>query len=214
MWWNWKATASAQPATQRSEDAGDNIGPTSRTWLRLASLSLGATGVVFGDVGTSPLYAFAGIYTEFPDHAVTPDEVGSAWRGGRLHLSLESRWNGQRVGLTEAGPEMVFHFGQLMAHVARTRRLRAGTVFGSGTVSNKDWSHGFSCVAEKRAIEMIQTGAAQTPFMRFGDTIRIEMLGEDGMSLFGAIEQRVMSSVPLPAAEPVEPANPLTHAPG
>jgi fumarylacetoacetate (FAA) hydrolase len=152
--------------------------------------------------------------TAFSPVAVTPDEVGTAWRGGRLHLSLESRWNGQRVGLTEAGPEMVFHFGQLMAHVARTRRLRAGTVFGSGTVSNKDWSRGYSCVAEKRAIEMIQTGAAQTPFMRFGDTIRIEMLGEDGMSIFGAIEQRVMSSVPLPAAEPAELSNTISHAPG
>jgi fumarylacetoacetate (FAA) hydrolase len=158
----------------------------------------------FGFVQGKPATAFSPV-------AVTPDELGSAWRGGRLHLSLESRWNGQRVGLTEAGPEMVFHFGQLIAHVAVTRRLRAGTVFGSGTVSNKDWSHGTSCVAEKRAIEMIQTGAAQTPFMRFGDTIRIEMLGEDGQSIFGAIDQRVMSSVPLPAAEPAEPALQLPH---
>jgi fumarylacetoacetate (FAA) hydrolase len=145
----------------------------------------------FGFVQGKPATAFSPV-------AVTPDEAGAAWRGGRLHLSLESRWNGQRVGLTEAGPEMAFHFGQLIAHVARTRRLRAGTIFGSGTVSNQDDSHGCSCVAEKRAIEMIQAGAPQTAFLRFGDTIRIEMLGADGHSVFGAIEQRVMSSVPLP----------------
>jgi fumarylacetoacetate (FAA) hydrolase len=158
----------------------------------------------FGFVQGKPATAFSPV-------AVTLDEVGTAWRGGRLHLNLESRWNGQRVGLTEAGPEMVFHFGQLIAHVAVTRRLRAGTIFGSGTVSNKDWRHGCSCVAEKRAIEMIQTGAAQTPFMRFGDTIRIEMLGEDGQSVFGAIDQRVMSSVPLPSAELAEPAEPVSR---
>jgi fumarylacetoacetate (FAA) hydrolase len=145
----------------------------------------------FGFVQGKPATAFSPV-------AVTPDEVGGAWRGGRLHLSLESRWNGQRVGLTEAGPEMAFHFGQLIAHVARTRRLRAGTIFGSGTVSNQDQSHGCSCVAEKRALEAIQTGAPQTAFLGFGDTIRIEMLGADGQSVFGAIEQRVMSSVPLP----------------
>jgi fumarylacetoacetate (FAA) hydrolase len=146
----------------------------------------------FGFIQGKPATAFSPV-------AVTPDEAGAAWRGGRLHLSLESRWNGQRVGLTEAGPEMAFHFGQLIAHVARTRRLRAGTIVGSGTVSNRDEGHGWSCVAEQRAIEMIRTGAPQTAFLLFGDTIHIEMLGEDGHSVFGAIEQRVMSSVPLPA---------------
>jgi len=134
--------------------------------------------------------------TAFSPVAVTPDEVGDAWQGGRIHLSLESRWNDRRVGLTEAGPEMTFHFGQLIAHVAKTRRLRAGSIVGSGTVSNQDWSHGYSCVAEKRAIETIESGAPKTPFMQFGDTIRIEMLGRDGASVFGAIEQRV---VPLHA---------------
>lgn len=129
--------------------------------------------------------------TAFGPLAVTPDELGDAWQGGRVHLALEGRWNGQRVGLTEAGPEMTFHFGQLIAHVARTRRLRAGSIVGSGTVSNKDWGHGFSCIAEKRAIETIESGAPRTAFMQFGDTIRIEMLGRDGLSLFGAIDQRV-----------------------
>jgi len=149
----------------------------------------------FGFLQSKPATAFSPV-------AVTPDEVGEAWIGGRLHLTLESRWNGQRVGLTEAGPEMTFHFGQLIAHVARTRRLRAGSIVGSGTVSNKDWSHGYSCVAEKRAIETIESGAPQTAFMQFGDRIRIEMLGKDGTSVFGAIEQRVVSSVALPEAAP------------
>ena len=129
--------------------------------------------------------------TSFGPVAVTPDELGAAWRGGRVHLALESRCNGQRLGLTEAGPEMSFTFGQLIAHVARTRRLRAGSIVGSGTVSNQDWSHGVSCIAEKRAIETIDSGAPRTPFMQYGDTIRIEVLGGDGLSLFGAIEQRV-----------------------
>jgi len=129
--------------------------------------------------------------TAFGPVAVTPDELGTAWQGGRVHLALESRWNGRRVGLTEAGPEMGFHFGQLIAHVAKTRRLRAGSIVGSGTVSNLDWSHGVSCIAELRAIETIQGGAPTTPYMQFGDTIRIEMTGRDGLSVFGAIDQRV-----------------------
>ncbi|HLL18943.1 MAG TPA: fumarylacetoacetate hydrolase family protein, partial [Rubrivivax sp.] len=109
-----------------------------------------------------------------------------------LHLTIQSHWNGQQVGNTEAGPEMTFHFGQLIGHVAKTRRLGAGSIVGSGTVSNKDWSHGVSCIAEKRAIETIETGAPQTPFMQFGDTIRIDVQGPDGETVFGAIEQRVV----------------------
>ncbi len=150
----------------------------------------------FGFLQSKPATAFSPV-------AVTPDEVGGAWQSGRLHLRLESRWNGRRVGLCNAGPEMGFHFGQLIAHVAKTRRLRAGSVVGSGTVSNKDWAHGYSCVAEKRAIETIEHGAPKTAFMQFGDTIHIEMLGADGHSVFGAIDQRV---APLHAAEPAAPA--------
>ena len=131
--------------------------------------------------------------TAFGPVAVTPDELGEAWQGGRVHLAVESRWNGRRVGLTEAGPEMSFHFGRLIAHVAKTRRLRAGSIVGSGTVSNRDGSHGVSCIAELRAIETLQGGAPSTPFMQFGDTIRIEMLGRDGLSVFGAIDQRVVA---------------------
>ena len=138
----------------------------------------------FGFLQSKPATAFSPV-------AVTPDELGAAWQHGRVHLSLESVWNGRRVGLCDAGPEMTFHFGQLIAHICKTRNLRAGSVVGSGTVSNKDWSRGYSCIAEKRAIETIEGGAPKTEFMQFGDTIRIEMKGADGMSVFGAIAQKV-----------------------
>jgi fumarylacetoacetate (FAA) hydrolase len=133
--------------------------------------------------------------TAFSPVAVTPDELGGAWQGGRVHLKLESTWNGKRVGLTDAGAEMTFHFGQLIAHIAKTRNVRAGSIVGSGTVSNKDWSRGYACIAEKRAIETIESGAPKTEFMKFGDTIRIEMKGADGASVFGAIDQRVAPPV-------------------
>ncbi len=129
--------------------------------------------------------------TAFSPVAVTLDELGGAWQGGRLHMTLQSTWNGRKVGMCEAGPEMTFHFGQLIAHLCKTRNVRAGSVIGSGTVSNKDWTHGYSCIAEKRAIETIESGAPITGFMKFGDTIRIEAKAKDGQSVFGAIEQKV-----------------------
>jgi fumarylacetoacetate (FAA) hydrolase len=137
--------------------------------------------------------------TAFSPVAATPDELGEAWRQGRVHLTLHTSWNGRKVGLCEAGPDMRFHFGQLIAHAARTRRLRAGAIIGSGTVSNpgidkdgrREWPKGYSCIAEKRAMEQIQNGAASTGYMAFGDTVRIEMKGRDGESVFGAIDQAV-----------------------
>lgn len=129
--------------------------------------------------------------TAFGPVAVTPDELGAAWSGGRVHLEVESVWNGKRVGLCHAGPEMTFHFGQLIAHICKTRNVRAGSVVGSGTVSNQDWSRGYSCIAEKRAIETIEHGAPRTAFMQHGDTIRIHVNGADGLSVFGAIDQQV-----------------------
>ena len=129
--------------------------------------------------------------TAFSPVAVTLDELGDAWQGGRLHLSVQSTWNGRKVGMCEAGPEMTFHFGQLIAHICKTRKVRAGSIVGSGTVSNKDWTHGYSCIAEKRAIETIENGQPATAFMKFGDTIRIEVKGKDGQSVFGAIEQKI-----------------------
>lgn len=141
----------------------------------------------FGFVQSKPATAFGPV-------AVTPDELLQAWRGGRVHLDLESTWNGRRVGLCDAGDEMTFHFGQLIAHLCRTRNVRAGSIVGSGSVSNRDRSRGFSCIAEKRAIETIEGGSPTTGFLQYGDTIRIEMKGLDGMSVFGAIEQQVVPS--------------------
>ena len=137
--------------------------------------------------------------TAFSPVAVTPDELGEAWQGGRVHLTLQSTWNGRKVGMCDAGPEMTFHFGQLIAHICKTRNVRAGSVVGSGTVSNravevdgrKTWPKGYSCIAEKRAIETILDGQPSTGYMRFGDRIRIEMKGVDGQSVFGAIDQAV-----------------------
>ena len=135
--------------------------------------------------------------TAFSPVAVTVDELvfngESAWQGGRLHMTLQSTWNGRKVGMCEAGPEMTFHFGQLIAHICKTRNVRAGSVIGSGTVSNKDWAHGYSCIAEKRAIETIEGGKPVTEFMKFGDTIRIEAKDKNGQSVFGAIEQKVVA---------------------
>jgi fumarylacetoacetate (FAA) hydrolase len=138
--------------------------------------------------------------TAFSPVAVTPDEVGQAWNGGKLHLTIQSQWNGRTVGMCDAGSEMTFHFGQLIAHICKTRNVRAGSIVGSGTVSNranekdgkKEWTKGYSCIAEKRAIETIQDGKPSTAYMKFGDTIRIEVKGKDGQSVFGAIDQKVV----------------------
>jgi fumarylacetoacetate (FAA) hydrolase len=138
----------------------------------------------FGFLQSKPATAFSPV-------AVTPDELGSAWQAGRVHLKLETVWNGKRVGLCDAGPEMAFHFGQLIAHAAKTRNLRAGTIVGSGTVSNQDGSHGYGCILEKRATETIESGAPKTAYMKHGDTIHIDMKGTDGASVFGAIDQDV-----------------------
>lgn len=129
--------------------------------------------------------------TAFSPFAITPDELGDAWQDGKVCLPLEVTYNGEWFGNPEAGEEMQFSFHRLIAHAAQTRPLGAGTVIGSGTVSNKDRSKGSSCLAESRMIEKIETGEFKTPFMAFGDTIRIEMK-KDGVSLFGAIEQKVV----------------------
>ncbi|HYD95185.1 MAG TPA: fumarylacetoacetate hydrolase family protein [Noviherbaspirillum sp.] len=130
--------------------------------------------------------------TSFSPLAVTPDELGDAWQDGKVHLPLRATWNGALVGQPDAGVDMVFSFPQLIAHLAKTRNARAGSIIGSGTVSNKDSARGYTCIAEKRALEMIaNNGEAKTPFMKFGDTIRIEMLDKHGKSIFGAISQQV-----------------------
>ena len=127
----------------------------------------------------------------FSPVAVTPDELDDAWKGGKVHLPLRSTWNGKLVGQPHAGVDMVFNFPQLIAHLAATRTVRAGAIVGSGAVSNKDAKRGSSCIAGLRALETLAGGEPVTPFMAFGDTIRIEMLNADGKSVFGAIEQKV-----------------------
>jgi fumarylacetoacetate (FAA) hydrolase len=129
--------------------------------------------------------------TAFSPVAVTPDELGEHWRGGRVERPMIVHWNGKKVGQPDAGADMVFHFGQLIAHAAKTRNLRAGSIVGSGTVSNKDEKRGYCCIAEKRCLETIADGAPRTEFMKYGDTVKIEMLDEAGKSIFGAIEQSV-----------------------
>ncbi|KAA0091646.1 fumarylacetoacetate hydrolase family protein [Trinickia soli] len=129
--------------------------------------------------------------TAFSPVAVTPDELGEYWREGRVSRPMIVHWNGKKVGQPDAGVDMVFHFGQLIAHAAKTRNLRAGSIVGSGTVSNKDEKRGYCCIAEKRCLETIANGAPQTEFMKYGDTVKIEMFDEAGKSIFGAIEQSV-----------------------
>ena len=148
----------------------------------------------FGFLQSKPASAFSPV-------AVTPDELGSAWHDGKLHRPLIVHLNGHLFGRPDAGVDMTFNFPQLIAHVAKTRELEAGSIVGSGTVSNRQGSlHGSSvanggvgycCLAELRMYEIIETGKPQTPFLKFGDTVRIEMFDDAGASLFGAIEQRV-----------------------
>jgi fumarylacetoacetate (FAA) hydrolase len=148
----------------------------------------------FGFFQSKPASAFSPV-------AVTPDELGDAWRDHKLHLPLQVTLNGQPFGRPNAGEDMTFGFGQLVAHAAKTRELGAGSIVGSGTVSNKqgglhgssiaNGGVGYCCLAEVRMYETIEGGAPVTPFLRFGDTVRIEMLDDAGASIFGAIDQRV-----------------------
>ncbi|MFC3075635.1 fumarylacetoacetate hydrolase family protein [Shinella pollutisoli] len=148
----------------------------------------------FGFFQSKPASAFSPV-------AVTPDELGEAWDGGRLHLPLLVSLNGKTFGRADAGTDMTFDFGRLVAHAAKTRPLAAGSIVGSGTVSNREnggpgrpaaaGGIGYSCIAEQRMVETIEMGAPNTPFLAFGDTVRIEMKDKTGHSIFGAIEQTV-----------------------
>jgi fumarylacetoacetate (FAA) hydrolase len=144
----------------------------------------------FGFVQAKPASSFAPV-------AVTPDELGAAWRAGRAHLLLHVHWNGAWFGSPNGG-EMHFSFFELIAHAARTRRLRAGTIIGSGTVSNADRGVGSACISERRMIEVIEQGTATTGFIRFGDRVRMEAFDAEGQSIFGAIDQRVVPARPAP----------------
>lgn len=153
--------------------------------VSLRNLIPGELAKGFGFFHGKPSTAFAPV-------AVTPDELGDAWRDNKVHRPLVTHLNGKLFGQPEAGADMQFSLADLIAHAAKTRRLRAGCIVGSGTVSNRDASKGFSCLAEIRMIETIESGKPKTPFMSFGDHVRMEMTGSDGQSIFGAIEQTVV----------------------
>lgn len=164
--------------------------------VSLRNLIPGELGKGFGFLQSKPSTAFSPV-------AVTPDELGSAWDGAKVSLPLLSHLNGAPFGKPEAGVDMTFDFPTLIAHVARTRPLVAGSIVGSGTVSNKDRDGGpgravadgglgYCCIAELRTVETIRAGKPSTPFMRFGDRVRIEMLDAGGGSIFGAIDQEVV----------------------
>ncbi len=152
--------------------------------VSLRNLIPAELGKQFGFYQSKPWTAFAPV-------VVTPDELGDSWKDGKLHLPLYSTLNGTLIGSPNAGIDMTFNFGQLVAHAAKTRSLMTGTVIGSGTVANQGSPTGSSCLAEVRCLETIKDGKPSTPFMKFGDRIEIEMKDNDGKSIFGRINQVV-----------------------
>jgi fumarylacetoacetate (FAA) hydrolase len=152
--------------------------------VSLRNLIPGELAKGFGFLQSKPRSALSPVF-------VTPDELGEAWRGNKVHLPLLTHINGKWFGAPEAGVDMQFDFAQLIAHAAKTRPLSAGTIVGSGTVANEDTSLGASCFAEQRTVETLRDGQPSTPFMAYGDVVRIEMLDRQGRSVFGAIEQKI-----------------------
>lgn len=152
--------------------------------VSLRNLIPGELAKGFGFLQSKPRSALSPVF-------VTPDELGDAWQDSKLHLPLVTHVNGAWFGAPEAGVDMQFNFGQLVAHAAKTRPLGAGTLVGSGTIANEDTGKGASCFAELRTVETLRDGKPSTPFMSFGDVVRIEMLDANGASIFGAIEQRI-----------------------
>jgi len=157
--------------------------------VSLRNVIVGELAKGFGFFHGKPATAFAPV-------AVTPDELGDDWNGARLDRPLISTLNGKEFGHPNAATDLTFDFGQLIAHAARTRHLEAGTIVGSGTVANRDAAVGCSCIAERRVRETIESGKPVTPFMSFGDHIRIEMFDRAGKSIFGAIDQKVVRYTP------------------
>ncbi|WP_282266808.1 fumarylacetoacetate hydrolase family protein [Stenotrophomonas sp. PS02298] len=152
--------------------------------VSLRNLIPGELAKGFGFLQSKPRSALSPVF-------VTPDELGAAWQDSKLHLPLVTHINGKWFGAPEAGVDMQFNFAQLVAHAAKTRPLTAGAVVGSGTIANEDTALGASCFAEQRTVETLRDGKPSTPFMSFGDVVHIEMLDRDGVSIFGAIEQRI-----------------------
>ena len=157
--------------------------------VSLRNLIPGELAKGFGFLQSKPRSALSPVF-------VTPDELGDAWQANKVHLPLVTHVNGQWFGAPEAGVDMQFDFAQLIAHAAKTRPLSAGTIVGSGTIANEDTSKGASCFAEKRTVETLEHGEPSTPFLSFGDSVRIEMFDAQGRSIFGAIDQRIEAQVP------------------
>lgn len=155
--------------------------------VSLRNLIPAELGKQFGFYQSKPWTAFAPV-------VVTPDELEGDWKEGKLHLPLHSTLNGTLIGSPNAGIDMTFNFGQLVAHAAKTRSLMAGTVIGSGTVANQGSPTGSSCLAEVRCLETIKDGQPSTPFMQFGDRIEIEMMDQNGKSIFGRINQKIVET--------------------
>lgn len=176
------------PRGVKAEDAGEHVkllmGVNDNTFRNLIPGELAKS---FGFFQSKPA-------TTFSPFAVTPDELGNKWKDGRVHLPMLTDYNGEFFGNPDAGPEMHFSFFDLIEHVTKTRSFTAGTILGSGTVSNKDQSKGSSCLSEKRMIEKIETGEFKTPYMKDGDTVEIKMLDEDGNNIFGTISQKVVEA--------------------
>ena len=165
--------------------------------IRLVMLSAGlqlAPPDDAADAAAVATHAGVGLATAFGPVAVTPDELGVAWQGGRVHLKLDTACRAKRIGLLDAAPGMAWHFGQLLAQLCKTRRLRAGGIVGSGPVSAEDLSLGHASLAEKRAAELLAGGTARTPWLQPGDALRIEMQGSDGHSVFGSIALQVVAA--------------------
>ncbi|MGA8277517.1 MAG: fumarylacetoacetate hydrolase family protein [Rhodanobacteraceae bacterium] len=152
--------------------------------VSLRNLIPGELAKGFGFLQSKPRSALSPVF-------VTPDELGDAWQDSKLHLPMRTFINGNWFGEADAGVDMQFSFSELVAHAAKTRPLVAGTLVGSGTIANQDTSKGASCLAERRTVEKLRDGESSTPFLAFGDSVRIEMLDRDGHSIFGAIEQRI-----------------------
>ncbi len=153
--------------------------------VSLRNLIPGELAKNFGFFQSKPASAFSPV-------AVTPDELGAAWKDDKVHRPLQVWLNDKTFGAPDAGVDMTFDFAQLIAHAARTRALCAGSIVGSGTVSNKSGNVGSCCIAERRTLETIEGGKPLTPFLKFGDRVRIEMFGANGNSIFGAIDQHVV----------------------
>ncbi|MEM8645355.1 MAG: fumarylacetoacetate hydrolase family protein, partial [Pseudomonadota bacterium] len=178
----------------------DNAGGHIKLLMLVNDVSL--RGLIPAELGKGFGFFHAKPSSAFSPVAVTPDELGSAWAGGKVNLPLLSTLNGELFGKPNAGEDMTFSFPQLIAHAAKTRPLSAGTIIGSGTVSNKgadgspgkpvgEGGLGYSCIAEIRMIETINDGKPATSFMQFGDRIKIEMMNDAGQSIFGAIDQDI-----------------------